>query len=168
MTARMTLDPVRDRDVMAAMMNLTITVRRAGLDHSLIELVKIRISQINGCGYCIDMHTKDARAAGESEQRLHLLSAWREASIYSERERAALAWAESVTRLVDQRVPDEIYECARQSFSEQELSALTLLVVEINGWNRFAIAFRYPAGNYEPGSVAQWISAIRGESSAAR
>jgi alkylhydroperoxidase family enzyme len=105
------------------------------------------------------MHTKDARAAGETEQRLYLLSAWREASVYSNRERAALQWAEAVTRLEHQHVPDDIYQNARQVFSEEELVALTLCVVEINGWNRFAISFQYPAGDYQPGSIARLLSA---------
>lgn len=153
MTARITFDPVRHKDALGAMMNLAATVRRSGLEHTLLELVKVRVSQINGCGFCIDMHTKDARAAGETEQRLYLLSAWWETSIYTDRERAALRWAEAVTRLEQQRVPDEIYEQARRHFTEQELVALTLLIVEINGWNRFSIAFQRPAGNYQPGSI---------------
>lgn len=153
MTARISFNPTRDKEVLGAMMNLGATVRRSGIDHSLIALVKIRVSQINGCGFCIDMHTKDARVAGETEQRLYLLSAWWETSIYTDRERAALRWAEAVTRLEHQHVSDEIYENVRRHFSEQELVALTLLVVEINGWNRFAISFQYPAGDYEPGSL---------------
>ena len=153
MTARITLEPSRDKEVIAAMRNLGATVRRAGIEESLIDLVKTRVSQINGCGFCIDMHTKDARASGETEQRLFLLSAWWETSIYTDRERAALRWAEAVTRLEYQRVPDEIYEHVRRQFSEQELIALTLLVVEINGWNRFAIGFQYHAGDYRPGSL---------------
>lgn len=138
---------------MQAMLKLEQHVRDCGLEHSLIELVKIRASQINGCGYCIDMHTKDARANGESEQRLYLLSAWREANVYSERERAALAWTEAVTRLEHQEVPDSVYELARSQFTEDELVALTLAIVAINGWNRFSIAFRRTAGDYQPGSL---------------
>lgn len=153
MTARISLNPNRDKDIIGAMRNLGDTVRRSGLEHPLLELIKIRVSQINGCGYCIDMHTKDARLAGETEQRLYLLSAWWETPIYTDRERAALRWAEAVTRLEHQHVSDEIYEHVRRHFSEQELIALTLQVVEINGWNRFAIPFQYPAGNYEPGSL---------------
>jgi AhpD family alkylhydroperoxidase len=153
MTARLNLDPNRDRNVYGAMLNLGATVRRSGLEHSLIELIKTRVSQINGCGYCIDMHTKDARAAGETEQRLYMLSAWRETSIYTERERAALAWAEAVTRLEGQHVPDAVFQAAARHFSEAELVALTLCIVEINGWNRFAIAFQFPAGDYQPGSL---------------
>jgi len=114
----------------------------------LRELIKIRASQINGCAYCIDMHSKDARAAGETEQRLYLLSAWRETTLFTPRERAAMAWTEAVTRLEGQHVDDEVYSLARSEFSEAELAALTLAVVEINGWNRFAIAFQYEVGNY--------------------
>jgi AhpD family alkylhydroperoxidase len=120
-----------------------------GLERSLIELVKLRASQINGCAYCIDMHTKDARAAGETEQRLYLLDAWRESPFYSPRERAALAWTESVTRVSETHVPDEVYEEARQHFSEKELVDLNWVVVAINAWNRLAIPFRFPPGTYE-------------------
>jgi AhpD family alkylhydroperoxidase len=155
MTARLNFDPARDKNVLSAMLNLGATVRRSGLEQPLIELIKTRVSQINGCGYCLDMHTKDARAAGETEQRLYLLGAWRETSLYTERERAALQWAEAVTRLEHQHVPEEAYQVARKHFNEQELLALTLCVVEINGWNRFAIAFQYPAGDYQPGQFAR-------------
>ncbi|MBV9229858.1 MAG: carboxymuconolactone decarboxylase family protein [Chloroflexi bacterium] len=121
-----------------------------GLEASLLELVKMRASQINGCAYCIDMHSKDARARGESEQRLYGLSAWQETPYYSERERAALAWTEALTLIADNHVPDELYEHARQHFSEEELVNLTLAVVAINGWNRFAISFRTVPGTYQP------------------
>lgn len=124
---------------------------QAGLEQPLVELVLLRASQINGCAYCLDMHTKDARAAGETEQRLYLVSGWREAgSLYSERERAALAWAEAVTRLGDHGVPDEVYERARAVFSEEELVNLTLLVGLINTWNRINVSFQTPAGSYKP------------------
>lgn len=123
---------------------------RCGLERSLIELVKLRASQINGCAYCIDMHTKDARAAGESEQRLYLLDAWRESPFYSSRERAALAWTESVTRVAETHVPDEVYDEARRHFSEKELVDLNWVVVAINAWNRLAIPFRTPPGIYQP------------------
>ncbi len=125
-------------------------VRKSGLEPDLIELVKLRASQINGCAYCIDMHTKDARTRGESEQRLYGISAWREAPFYSERERAALAWTEAVTLISKDQVPDEIYEHAREYFSEKELVDLTLAVIAINSWNRLAISFRTPAGSYQP------------------
>lgn len=153
MTARMNSNSAAFREVYSAMLGLSAVTRRSSLEPALIELVKTRTSQLNGCGHCLDMHTKDARAAGETEQRLYLLSAWREAPIYSERERAALAWAEAVTRLEHQHVPDDIHEAARRVFSEEELVVLTLAVVEINGWNRFAIAFQLVAGNYQPGSL---------------
>jgi AhpD family alkylhydroperoxidase len=125
-------------------------VRNCGLEGSLIELVKLRASQINGCAYCIDMHTKDARAAGESEQRIYLLAAWREAPFYTERERAALEWTESLTLIADNHVPDEIYERVRPHFSEEELVNLSLAVATINAWNRLAISFRSEAGSYQP------------------
>ena len=124
-------------------------VRNCGLDHSLLELVKLRASQLNGCAHCIDMHTKELRADGESEQRLYLLSAWREAPFYSERERAALAWAEAVTLLKDGEVPDEVYEQARTQFSEEELVNLTMALVAINGANRLNIAFRTVPGSHQ-------------------
>ncbi len=132
------------------MLALERYLHRCGLERSLIELVKLRASQINGCAYCIDMHTKDARAAGETEQRLYLLDAWRESPFYSPRERAALAWAEAVTRVSETHVPDEVYEEARRHFSEKELVDLNWVVVAINAWNRLAISFRTPPGIYQP------------------
>jgi len=125
-------------------------VRNCGLEASLIELVKIRASQINGCAFCIDMHTKDARAAGESEQRIYLLSAWRESPFYSERERAALEWTEALTLIADNHVPDEIYASVRPHFTDEELANLTLAVSTINAWNRFAISSRSEPGVYQP------------------
>ncbi|GAA3992217.1 carboxymuconolactone decarboxylase family protein [Comamonas faecalis] len=133
-----------------AMLGLEQYVRGCGLEHSLLELVKTRVSQINGCAYCLDMHTKDARAAGETEQRLYVLPAWRETSFYTPRERAALAWAEAVTQLGPHGVPDEVYDEVRQQFDEKSLVDLTLAVIGINGWNRFAIPFRSEAGHYQP------------------
>lgn len=133
-----------------AMAGLESYVRNSGLERSLLELVKLRASQINGCAYCIDMHTKDARAAGESEQRLYALSAWRETPFYTDRERAALKWTETVTLISDGHAPDEVYEEARRHFSEQELVDLTLAIVAINGWNRLAISFRAVPGTYQP------------------
>jgi AhpD family alkylhydroperoxidase len=131
-----------------AMMGLHMFVRNCGLDHSLMELVKLRASQINGCAHCIDMHTKEMRAAGESEQRLYLLSAWRESPFYSERERAALAWTEAVTLLSGSQVPDDVYTEAQAQFSETELVNLTMAIVAINGANRLNIAFRTVPGSY--------------------
>jgi AhpD family alkylhydroperoxidase len=133
-----------------AMYKLQKYVDESGLEHSLIELVKTRVSQINGCAYCIDMHTKDARAAGESEQRLYGLGAWRESPYYSERERAALDWAEVITLISQAHASAGEYEAARAQFGEEELVKLTMAVVAINGWNRLAIAFRPEVGTYQP------------------
>jgi AhpD family alkylhydroperoxidase len=133
-----------------AMYGLEHYIQNCGLEHSLLELVKMRASQINGCAYCLDMHSKDARAAGESEQRLYALNAWRETPFYSERERAALEWTEAVTLVSQGHVPDELFERVRQHFKEEELINLTLAVVTINGWNRLAIAFRSVPGSYQP------------------
>ena len=132
-----------------AMMGLQNYVNHSGLDHKLLELVKMRTSQINGCAYCLDMHTKDALAAGETAQRLFLLDAWREAPFYSERERAALEWTEALTLVSEEHVPDSVYEAARAHFSEEELVNLSLAVVAINGWNRLMIGFRGEAGSYQ-------------------
>ena len=137
--------------VYQAMLALETYVRKSsGLEVSLLELVRMRASQINGCAYCLDMHSKDARAAGETEQRLYCLPAWRETPFYSERERAALAWTEAVTQITEGHVPDETFEQVRKHFSEEELGHLTLAIVTINGWNRFAIAFRSVPGTYQP------------------
>jgi len=125
-------------------------VRHSGLEASLLELVKTRASQINGCAFCLDMHTKDARAHGETEQRLHTLAAWHETPFFSERERAALAWTEAITRVADTHVPDEVFEQVRKHFTEKELADLTFAIVAINGWNRLAIAFRPVPGSYQP------------------
>lgn len=132
------------------MMALEKYVAQSGLERPLIELVKLRASQINGCAYCIDMHTKDARAAGESEQRLYALAAWQETPFYTERERAALAWTEAVTLIAAGPVPDEVYEQARAQFSEKDLVDLTMAVIAINGWNRLAVSFRTVPGTYQP------------------
>jgi AhpD family alkylhydroperoxidase len=133
-----------------AMAKLEAYVRHCGLEATLIELVKTRASQINGCAFCIDMHTKDARAAGETEQRLYALNAWRETPFYSERERAALEWTEAVTQVSSGHVPDEVYESVKQHFTDNELVDLTMAVVTINSWNRLAIAFRAVPGEYQP------------------
>jgi AhpD family alkylhydroperoxidase len=136
--------------VSQAMSQLERQVRESGLEAPLLDLVKTRASQINGCAFCLDMHTKDARAHGETEQRLYALSAWRETPFYTDRERAALAWTEAVTLVAETHVPDEVYEQARAQFSEQELANLTLAIVAINGWNRLAISFRTVPGTYQP------------------
>jgi AhpD family alkylhydroperoxidase len=125
-------------------------VRECGLEPRLLELVKLRASQINGCAYCVDMHTKDARAHGETEQRLYAVVVWREAPFFTERERAALAWTEAVTLVSHEQVPDNVFEIARRQFSDKELVDLTMAVIAINGWNRLAISFRTVAGAYQP------------------
>jgi AhpD family alkylhydroperoxidase len=122
----------------------------SGLEPSLLELIKLRASQINGCAYCLDMHSKDARAQGETEQRLYTLPVWREAPFFSERERAALAWTEALTGVATNGISDELFAATRAHFSEQEVVALALAVVAINGWNRFAVAFRPVPGTYQP------------------
>jgi AhpD family alkylhydroperoxidase len=131
-----------------AMLALQREVEASGLEHSTLELVKIRTSQINGCAYCLDMHTKDARALGETEQRLYALNAWRETPFFTDRERAALEWAEAVTRVSADQVPDAVYESVKPHFTDTELVALTFALVAINGWNRLAISFRAPVGSY--------------------
>jgi len=125
-------------------------VQNSGLEHSLLELVKLRASIMNGCAYCVDMHTKDARAAGETEQRLYAVPVWRETPFFTPRERAALAWTEAVTDVGRTGVPDEVYHEVSQHFDEAEMVNLTLAVVAINGWNRLAISFRAPVGSYQP------------------
>jgi AhpD family alkylhydroperoxidase len=125
-----------------AMGGLQLAVEKSGLEHSLLELVKMRASQINGCAFCLAMHSTDARKAGESEMRLYLLNAWEESPVYSERERAALAWTEALTLISEGHVPDEIYETVRRQFSDEELANLTMAIVAINGWNRIAISSR--------------------------
>jgi len=135
---------------MKAMRGLEDYLAACGLEPPMLDLVRTRASQINGCAYCLDMHTKDARARGESEQRLYELDAWRETPFYTERERAALAWTEAVTLIAKGHVPDAVYEEVRQHLSEEELVNLTLAVVAINGWNRFAISFRTVPGTYQP------------------
>jgi AhpD family alkylhydroperoxidase len=137
-----------------AMFRLQEYVSNCGLEKSLLNLVDLRASQINGCAFCLDMHTKDARAEGESEQRLYLLSAWREAPFYSERERAALEWTEAVTLVANDHVPDEVYERVRPHFTDEELVNLTLAINVINSWNRLNVAFRTPTGTYRPREAA--------------
>jgi AhpD family alkylhydroperoxidase len=138
---------------MKAMFGLEAYLAKCGLEAPLLHLLKLRVSQINGCAYCIDMHWKDLTAGGETEQRLYMLDAWRESPFYSDRERAALAWAEAVTLVTEGHVPDEVFEDARKQFSEAELANLTLAVVAINGWNRLNIAFRTVPGSYQPAAA---------------
>ena len=133
-----------------AVMGLSRYLSQSSIEQKLLNLVELRASQINGCAYCIDMHWKDARAAGETEQRLYGLAAWREAPYYSERERATLAWTEELTLIAEHHVSDELYEQMCRQFSEQELVDLTQAVVTINAWNRIAISFRSEAGSYQP------------------
>jgi AhpD family alkylhydroperoxidase len=133
-----------------AMLSLESYLERCGLEPSLLHLVKMRASQINGCAYCLDMHSKDARANGETEQRLYLLDAWSETPFFSARERAALAWTDSLTLVAATHAPDDVYRIAHEQFSERELMDLTLAVVAINGWNRICIGFRVEPGAYRP------------------
>jgi AhpD family alkylhydroperoxidase len=133
-----------------AILNIERVIRASGLEPSLYELIKIRASQMNGCAYCLDMHTKDARAAGETEQRIYALPAWRETPFYTPRERAALAWTEALTNIQQGHAPDEVYEEVRREFDEASLAKLTLAITQINTWNRIAIGFRAEPGSYQP------------------
>lgn len=142
-------------EAMRAMRGLGQYQAQGAIEHSLLELVKTRASQINHCGFCIDMHTRDARRAGETEQRLYGLSTWRDAPFYSDRERAALAWTEALTSVADSHVDDALYAATREHFSEEELVDLTMAIVTINGWNRIAHAFGAIPGSYrEPAAAA--------------
>ncbi len=136
-------------DALNAMLELEKYVHGSELERSLYELVKTRASQINGCAYCIDMHTKDARKAGETEQRLYGLSAWRETPFYSKRERAALEWTEALTLIAENDIPDSLYDSVRKHFDEKEMVVLTMAIIAINGWNRLAISFRTVPGTYQ-------------------
>ena len=143
---------------MRPLFSLGAYLSKSPVEQSLLELVAFRVSQINGCAYCLDMHSKDLRAHGETEQRLYMLDAWRETSLYTNRERAALAWAEAVTKLENKSVPDEVYEEAIRQFSEEELIDLTMSVIGINSYNRINVAFHTPAGNYAPGQHAALLN----------
>ena len=153
MKPRLDLTKYLSSGLVRAMLNLSGEVE-ARIERPLFELVKIRASQINGCAYCLDMHTKDARLAGETEQRIYALNAWRETPFYSDRERAALEWTEAVTRVADTHVPDDLHERVSTHFNEDELVALTFAVIVINTWNRLAVSFRAPAGTYQPRALA--------------
>jgi AhpD family alkylhydroperoxidase len=133
-----------------AMLGIEHYLDQCGLERTLMDLIKLRVSQLNGCAYCIDMHWKDLRAAGESEQRLYGLDAWEESPYYSDRERAGLAWAEAVTNIQDGHVSDAVFEHVQKSFNEKELADLTLAVTAINSWNRLSIAARTVPGTYQP------------------
>ena len=137
-------------ELISAMIALETAVVSSGLEHSLIELVKMRASQINGCAFCIDMHAREAREHGESDRRLHLLSAWRESGVFDARECAALAWTEALTRLEQSQVSDAVYDEVRAQFSEAEIVELSMAIVAINGWNRLSVAFRTPPGIHTP------------------
>ncbi len=138
-----------------AILGIEKALRASGLEPSLLELVKMRASQLNGCAYCLDMHSKDARAAGETEQRLYALPAWRETPFYTPRERAALAWTETVTNIQQGHASDQEYEAVRKEFDEAELVKLTFAITQINTWNRIAIAFRAEPGSYQPRAQAK-------------
>ncbi len=144
-------------DAYKAMRALQDAVNAGGFEKIFLDLVFLRASQINGCAFCIDMHTKDLKAEGESEERISLLDAWRESPFYTDRERDALAWAEALTKISENHVPDELFEEVRSHFTDEELVKLTLAVVAINGWNRFGIAFRIPPGKYRPAHYAEAI-----------
>ena len=159
MTTRINLMNVNP-GIVQAMLGLEKQVSRARLDHKLLNLVRMRASQINGCAYCLDMHSKDARANGETEQRLYGLEAWRETPYYSARERAALEWTEALTLVSETHAPDEVFERVREQFSEDELAHLSLAIVAINGWNRLNIAARTVPGDYVPGSLAKVHAAV--------
>ncbi|MBZ4192113.1 carboxymuconolactone decarboxylase family protein [Niabella beijingensis] len=142
------------KDALTALYPVGKYLKQTTLDQQLLHLIYYRVSQINGCAFCLDMHSKDLRAAGETEQRLYVMDAWREAPFYSDKERAALAWAEALTKLSSTLVPDDIYDKAKEHFSEKELVDLTLAVTTINTYNRFNIAFGAPVGTYKVGQFA--------------
>jgi alkylhydroperoxidase AhpD family core domain len=150
----MRIDYHEHPEITRPMRALSRAASEGSLEPALLELVKVRASQLNRCAHCLEMHTKDARANGESDDRLHLVAAWREAPVFSERERAAFLWCEELTLLADREVADEVYDAVRQVFSEDELCQLTLAVVVINSWNRFAVGFRAPVGDYVPRAPA--------------
>jgi AhpD family alkylhydroperoxidase len=152
METRINIAKYVNSSVVRAMLNLSSEVGK-NIEPRLFALVEIRASQINGCAYCIDMHTKDARQAGETEQRIYALSAWRETPFFNERERAALEWTETVTRVADTHVPDDVYKRVAAQFNDEELVVLTMAVAVINCWNRLSISFRPPVGSYKPKAV---------------
>ena len=147
------IDVTKYPDALKAMFGLEGIARARGIERKLLHLIKTRVSQINGCAYCIDMHTKDARAEGETEQRLYGLSAWQETPFYTPRERAALEWAETLTLIGSHHVTDELYARTHEHFTEAELVGLTFAVIAINGWNRLAIPFRAEVGSYQAGNA---------------
>ena len=144
----------KGQGAMRAMFALGGYLAKCKIEQHLLNLIYFRVSQVNGCAYCLDMHSKDLRANGETEQRLHMIAGWREATVYTDRERAAFAWAEAVTLVTEGHVPDEVYEIAKAKFTEEELIDLTLAVTTINSWNRLNVAFRTPGGSYQVGQHA--------------
>ncbi|MFL5620425.1 MAG: carboxymuconolactone decarboxylase family protein [Gemmatimonadaceae bacterium] len=154
-------------EAVRAQRGLEAYIRGCGLEHSLLELVKLRASMINGCAYCVDMHTKDARFAGETEQRLYAVAVWHDVPFFTPRERAALAWTDALTAIAREEVSDELFQQARSQFSEKELVDLTMAVITINGWNRLSVSFRTPVGDYVPGSSGKVAAAASGSQSAA-
>jgi len=142
------------QEALKSLLEVEKYIANSGLDHKLIHLLKMRASQINGCAYCIDMHAIDARAIGETEQRLYELDAWRETPFYTDRERAALAWTEAITNVAQTHVPDDVYEEVKKQFNEKEIVDLTLVASVINTWNRIAIATRAVPGHYKPATRA--------------
>jgi len=151
----MRIDYHRHPEVVSAMRGVARAASAGTLEPALLELVKVRASQLNHCAHCLEMHTKDARARGESDDRLHLVAAWHEAPVFTDRERAALGWCEELTLLPERSVGDEIYEEVCAVFSEDEVCLLTLAIVAINGWNRFAVAFRASVGDHVPRAPAE-------------
>jgi AhpD family alkylhydroperoxidase len=153
MNPRIDVTKYLSSSLVRSMFSLSTEVEKR-IERPLLALVEIRASQINGCAYCIDMHTKDARLAGETEQRIYALNAWRETPFFTDRERAALEWTEAVTRVADTHVPDEVYDRVATQFNEEDLVALTFAVIVINSWNRLSISFRPTVGTYQPKAVA--------------
>lgn len=145
---------IKGQNALRAMYSLGTYLSKSTVEKELLNLIYFRVSQINGCAYCLDMHSKDLRVGGETEQRLYMLDAWREAPLYTDRERAALAWAEAVTRITGGQVPDAVYEEVEHHFTEEEIIDLTMAVNTINSYNRINIAFCTPAGDYQPGQFA--------------
>ncbi len=144
----------KGQKAITALRPLGVYLAKSPVEKKLQELVHFRVSQINGCAYCLDMHSKELRAEGETEQRLYMISAWKESSLYNDRERAALAWAEAVNNLTDGQVSDEVFAQASEEFTDEELLDITLTVAAVNIYNRMNIAFRQPSGNYQPGQFA--------------
>jgi AhpD family alkylhydroperoxidase len=154
-------------EAVRAQRGLETYIRGCGLEHSLLELVKVRASMINGCAYCVDMHTKDARFAGETEQRLYAVSVWHETPFFTPRERAALRWTDALTVIAREGVSDELFREVRSHFNEKELVDLTVVVITINGWNRLSVTFRTPVGGYVPGSSGGGAAASGSQPAAA-